>query len=175
MAKIYILLMQTFTIPARLIRLCTNYEYSHVALSLDKNCDVLYSFGRRKVNSIWNGGFTKELKTGPFFHKFANTKCIIYELTITNEQYKKIEMILKKMSQEENKYKYDFLGLIVRCIGIPLTIKNHYVCSFFVAELLKKVQVINLDKKPCLVKPKDFANYLKNKEIYVGNYVTYNN
>ena len=33
-------------------------------------------------------------------------------------------------------YKYDFLGIILRYIGVPITFKNKYVCSYFVAELL---------------------------------------
>ena len=43
MKKIYILLMHTNTIPANLVKFITNYKYSHVALSLDKSCDTLYS------------------------------------------------------------------------------------------------------------------------------------
>lgn len=37
MKKIYILLMHTNTMPARLIRAITRYEYSHVAISLDES------------------------------------------------------------------------------------------------------------------------------------------
>lgn len=57
MKKIYLILMHTNTIPSKLVKFFTRYKYSHVAISLDKNCDTIYSFGRRKVNSILNGGF----------------------------------------------------------------------------------------------------------------------
>ena len=42
--KIYIIQMHTYTIPSRLIKRITNYEYSHIAISLDRNCNTIYSF-----------------------------------------------------------------------------------------------------------------------------------
>lgn len=64
MKKIYILLMHTKTIPSKIVRFFTRYKYSHVAMSLDKSCEVTYSFGRRKLNSILNGGFNILNKEG---------------------------------------------------------------------------------------------------------------
>ena len=49
--------MHTNTIPSKLVRFFTRYKYSHVAISLSNNCDILYSFGRKKIDSIFNGGF----------------------------------------------------------------------------------------------------------------------
>lgn len=57
MKKIYVILLHTNTIPSKLVRFFTRYKYSHVALSLSRNCDILYSFGRKKIDSIFNGGF----------------------------------------------------------------------------------------------------------------------
>ena len=50
--KIYIIQMHTYTIPSRLIKRITNYEYSHIAISLDRNCNTIYSFGRKKYTSF---------------------------------------------------------------------------------------------------------------------------
>ena len=67
MKKIYILLMHTNTYPSKFVKFMTKYKYSHVALSLDKNCNTLYSFGRKKPNTIIDGGFSIENKDGDFF------------------------------------------------------------------------------------------------------------
>lgn len=42
MKKIYLILMHTYTIPSRLVRLFTRYEYSHVGISLEKECNKIY-------------------------------------------------------------------------------------------------------------------------------------
>lgn len=69
MKKIYIILMHTRTIPAKLIKFATKYEYSHVGLSLEESCEEIYSFGRRKATSIINSGFTVEHKGRRIFSK----------------------------------------------------------------------------------------------------------
>ena len=49
--------MDTGTFVGKFISFFTMCRYSHVAISLDKKCDITYSFGRRNIYSIFNGGF----------------------------------------------------------------------------------------------------------------------
>lgn len=173
MKKIYLILMHTNTIPSKLVKFFTRYKYSHVAISLDKNCDTIYSFGRRKVNSILNGGFVIQKKQGEFFKKFDKTTCRIYELDVNEEQYKDVKNILDNMQLNPSKYKYDFIGIIPRFLGTPFTIKNRYVCSYFIADILEKAKIYKFNKKAYFVKPKDFETIQDSKQIYSGLYMTY--
>lgn len=173
MKKIYILLMHTNTIPAKIIRFATRYEYSHVGISLEKSCNTIYSFGRRKFNSILNAGFCVEYKDGKFFEKFNKTMCRIYEVEITEEQYENIKKLINKMKSNMNDYKYDYVGIVTRFLGIPIISKNKYVCSYFVATLLQKANVCKFSKKTCFVRPKDFENIKGFNEIYTGSYLAY--
>lgn len=173
MNKIYLILMHTYTIPSRVIRFVTMYPYSHVGLSLEKECDTIYSFGRKKVSSILDCGFVIEHKNGEFFHKFNNTKCKIYELSVDEEQYKELKKILDDMEINAENYKYDFTGIIPRFLGIPITTKSKYVCSYFVADVLEKSGIYRFDKQVCFIKPKDFENLNGCNEIYNGYYNLY--
>ena len=47
--SICIIQMHTNTIPSKLVRFFTRYKYSHVAISLSRNCDILYSFEEKKL------------------------------------------------------------------------------------------------------------------------------
>ncbi len=171
--KIYVLLMHTNTMPSRLIKLATRSEYSHVGLSLDKSCKEIYSFGRKTIREIWNAGFTIDEKDGEFFKVFNKTKCKIYEVEVTEKQYQEVKEILEEMKKNSKIYKYDFLCLIPRFFGIPMKRKNRYVCSYFVAEVLSKVNVYDFKKDTCLVIPKDFEHIKKFREIYQGSYILY--
>ncbi len=73
------------------------------------------------------------------------------------------------------KYKYDFLGIFLRSIGIPINRKNKYVCSNFVAEIFENAGIYKFDKKICLIRPKDFESIKsdKVKEIYSGYFCDY--
>ncbi len=174
MKKIYIVLMQTNTIPNKLISFFTRYEYGHVGISLNKNCDEIYSFGRRKVHSIINGGFTIERKDGPFFTFFKNTTCKIYEVDVNCLQYIRLKKIVNDMKKNSENYDYDLLGIILRFFKIPYTRDNKYVCSYFVAYVLEKSGIYKFNKKACLVTPKDFSRIKIFKEIYTGKYSKYN-
>ena len=173
MKKIYIILMHTNTIPSKIVKFFTKYKYSHVAISLEKPCNKIYSFGRRKVNSILNGGFIAQHKRGEFFNKFNDTTCKIYEINVYEQQYKEVKQILDDMELNAKKYKYDFKGIIPRFFGIPITIKDRFVCSYFVADILEKAEIYKFNKKTCFIKPKDFEKLNKCKEIYCGYYNLY--
>ncbi len=171
--KIYLLLMHTNTIPSRLVKWFTRYEYSHVGISLDKNCYTIYSFGRRYVNTILNGGLSIERKDGEFFRKFNKAVCKIYEKEVSVQQYEFIKSELDEMKKNIDCYKYDFIGIIPRFFNIPVTFKNRYVCSYFIAEILDKADVFHFDKPICLTKPKDFENLNGFHEIYKGSYLSF--
>ncbi len=173
MKKIYVLLMHTNTIPAKLIKMATNYPYSHVGISLEKNCNIIYSFGRKKFNSILHAGFSIEYKNGRFFQKFNKTICKIYEIEITDKQYEDLERILTDIIINRNHYKYDFIGIVLRFLGIPVTFKNRYVCSYFVAFLLEKAKIYHFKKRISMVKPQDFEGLLGFRKIYAGRYALY--
>ncbi len=173
MKKIYLILMNTHTIPSRLVRIFTMYRYTHVALSLDKDCYKIYSFGRKSIHNILKGGFTIEKQNGEFFQKFDKTICKIYELQVSNKQYYKINKNINNMVKNKEIYKYDLLGAILRFFKIPIKRKNKYVCSSFLAYLLEDSNTYKFNKKTCFVKPKDITKIDSLKEIYCGYYKQY--
>lgn len=170
MKQVYILLMHTHTRVSEVIRFVTRYGYSHVALSFDESCDVLYSFGRREVHSILNGGLSIERREGEFFRVFPNAACIIYRVDVTEEQYDAARRLVGWMEQFQEIYRYDFLGIALRFLGFPVTFTNRYVCSYFVAYVLEYAGIFRFAKPACLVQPKDFYALDGFKEIYRGKY-----
>ena len=173
MKKIYILQMHTKTLPARFIKFLTRYSYSHIAISLDKNCNKIYSVGRKRYNNFLVGGFVEENKSGEFFKRFNNTWCRIYELEITNKQYKIIVKKINYMKNHEELFGYDYLGIVFRYFKIPIMFKNKYVCSYLIAKLLEDAKIYKFNKKTYFIEPKDFEKIPNMKEIYIGKYVIY--
>lgn len=174
MKKIYILLMHTKTLPSKFVKQFTKYEYSHVAISLDKNCRTTYSFGRRSLYNILNGGLSIQEKDGEFFKKFNKTVCKIYELEVTDEQYNDVKNTLSNMEENIDIYKYDFVGIIPRWFGHAVTFKNKFVCSYFIAYILNQANICKFNKDICLTVPKDFEKLKASREIYRGSYLAYN-
>lgn len=173
MRKIYILLMHTNTIPSKFVKVFTRYEYSHVSISLTEDCNTIYSFGRRSLYNILNGGFSIQNVDDKFFRKFNKTVCKINELEVTDKQYKDLKKILSKMEKNIDNYKYDFVGIILRWFGKNISFKDRFVCSHFVAHVLQNANIYTFDKDTCLVVPRDFENLKGLKVIYTGSYLEY--
>ncbi len=170
---IYVLQMHTGTMPARVIRLLTRYEYSHVAMALERDCKTTFSFGRRHLYHFWDGGFVVEQQNGPFFTRFPKTSCRIYEIPVTDRQYAFIQYLLAGRMIHARDYKYDFLGIFLRSFHIPVAFENKAVCSQFVAEILEEGRVAAFDKPSCFVKPRDFESCGGFRTIYEGLYRDY--
>ena len=168
MKNIYILQTHTRTVPSIIIKYLTGYKYSHILLSLDNSLSKMYSFGRKKLFNPLNAGFVIEDIDGDFFHRFNKTNCRIYKLTITNQQYKKLKNILNNFEINQEQYKYDIIGLLLKIFFIPLKREKHYVCSQFVADVLMKAEIYNFNKPTTLIRPKDFENIENSLEIYSG-------
>ena len=58
--KVYILLTDTGSLLTKLIKLYTKKPYNHASISFDFELSEVYSFGRKKVENPFHGGFVKE-------------------------------------------------------------------------------------------------------------------
>lgn len=170
--KIYIVLTYTGTILSKIIKIYTREEYSHVSISLDKKLNKMYSFGRLNPYNPFIGGFVHEGVNIGTFKRFKNTKTEIYEIEVTNKQYNEIRKIIKNMNFHKEKYKFNFLGLILASINYKYTKKDYYYCAEFVKYLVDEAS-LELEL-PNVVKPIDFKKYNKLELLYRGRLKNYN-
>ena len=171
MKKIYIVMTQTGTLLSRIIKIYSGCEYAHVSISLDKNLDHMYSFGRlNPYNPFW-GGFIHEKVNSGTFKRFKNTIAGIEELEITDEEYDNIKNIIKRMEERINPYRFNILGLIGAGFNISVHMKDHFYCAEFIKYLFETAGVdMNLPK---IVAPDDFININNAKMIYIGKLSEY--
>ena len=171
MKKIYLVLSHTGTIPSRFIRLYTRKEYSHVSISLDKELNEMYSFGRlNPYNPFW-AGFVHESPKHGTFKRFKNTKTSIYSLEVNDDEYEIIRSTLKNMENNKKQYGFNMIGFCTVPFHIPLHRKNHFYCSEFVQYLFNKSNLdVNL---PRLAKPDDFQRIDGLNHIYTGKLHSY--
>ena len=170
---IYIIETHSGTFPSKVIKKITKYQFSHVLISLDNKLDKMYTFGRRTVQNPLNSGFIIESTNSPFYEKFKDTSCKVYELKISKKKYKMLKKIINKYEKTPEKYNYDIIWLCLRMFRITIKRKNHYVCTSFIAELITQTKIYDFDK-PCeKVKPIDFE-YIPNKKLYYsGKLINY--
>ena len=94
MPKLYLVLTRTNTNLSKAIRFFTKRTYNHISLALDDRLDSLYSFGRRRPKNPFYAGFVREDIPKGFYHYFNDTTCIIYELTVSDLQWHRLQSYL---------------------------------------------------------------------------------
>jgi hypothetical protein len=172
--QVYLLLTNTGSFLTKLIKLYTQKPYNHASIAIDSQLSEVYSFGRKTVRNPFIGGFVKEdVKAG----LFKQADCVIYSITVTEEQIQKLNHMFKKFEAKKKDYRYNFLGLFGVMFNIPIKRKNAFFCSQFVAFLLKESNIIDFDKPLSLITPHDLQSESKFHFIYEGklkNYQTEN-
>ena len=114
----------------------SGFGCTHVSISLDDKDEYFYAFNTK--------GFRKEY---PRKHRnrTANNTCL--RLKVTESQYNTIRNRLNKFERRKNKYSYDYWGIALALFRLQRKKKEKYFCSSFMAELLSKANVIQLQRK----------------------------
>ena len=171
MKQVYLVLSYTGTILSKIVRFYTKKEYSHVSISLDKDLNKMYSFGRLNPYNPFIGGFVHEYIDKGTFKRFKNTKTLILEIEVTNEQYKKIIDIIKYVKKNKEKYKINVTGMFLSAIKVKIRKRRSFYCAQFVKYLLDRAKVENNIEDT--VRPENFKNLPNSKEIYKGLLINY--
>lgn len=163
--KIYILLTDTSTILTKIIKLYTKKPYNHASIAFDANLTNVYSFGRKIPRNPFIGGFVKE-----DIHSclFRQASCAIYTFSVTEEEWKKMNRYIQKIEEEKNNYRYNFIGLFGFLFNRPINRKRAFFCSQFVASVLQKSNLIDINTNLALIKPSDIPLLTNMQLVYEG-------
>ncbi len=166
MKKVYIVLTYTGTVISKLIHWYTKDSYAHSSISLDKNLNQMYSFGRLNPYTPLFAGFVHEYIDKGTFKRFHKTITKVYELPVTDEQYLKIANTIKEFYENKTKYKFNILGLYLAGLNIKVQRKNHYYCAEFVNHALLNAGIdFNLPK---IIKPIHLMDLPDTTLVYEG-------
>ncbi|MGL4453080.1 MAG: hypothetical protein ACRCTZ_18115 [Sarcina sp.] len=171
MKKISVCLTFSGTMYARAIRWFTKDKYSHVSLALEDEKDIWYSMGRKGKNKFWIVRFQEENVRERFLEWFPNTEVMILEREIPDELYYKIQVLLDNYNEKTTKYNY--LGILGVTMNRGIEHKNRYFCSELVANILKEVDLLDLNRPPVLTKPMDFLEDDSYTMTYEGDMIGY--
>ena len=146
---IYILLLRYPDVFSVLFRLFTRCKYNHVSIGVSGSNGIFYSYVTK--------GFRKEFPRRHPTFKQHEVPCKLYQVEVSNESYNSAKAVLEDHEKQANRFKYNFLGVILCLLRIVRPIKNRYFCSQFVSDILQKTEAIPLAKHCSLYLPDDFT------------------
>lgn len=173
MKKIYIVLTYTGTILAKIVKIYTRREYSHVSIAFDEDLKEMYSFGRLNPYNPFIGGFVHEGIDKGTFKRFKKTKTRIYSLSVADEDFDKMVEVINDIREDRLHYKFNLIGLIGVAIHFKFKREKSFYCAEFVKYVLEQSKTeYNL---PDIVKPEDFREIKGLDVVYSGVLKEYNN
>lgn len=159
--KIYILLTRFPDNGSKLVGFLANSYYTHVSIGLEEDLNTFYSFVKK--------GFLVEKVTRYIKPDREPFPCRLYELKVSEKVYASIEKIIHDFVERKQAYRYTQLGVVLGLLHIPFVKRDHYFCSQFVAEVLKKSEALPLKKHCALYFPRDFVKLSETSLIFQGN------
>lgn len=169
MKTIYILLTRSSTICSRIVYMATRCEFTHAAISLDRNFDELYTFGRKYKRLLLPAGFVTESVYEGVLGDSEDMKCAVYELNISDGSYRRLIKFLRHMEKNREKYRYSILGLPMCKFNRKYERRGYFFCSQFVYYALSKSGTIEQTMEPSLVHPMDLSRLSEAREIFRGS------
>jgi hypothetical protein len=165
---LYIVLTRTNTVISRIIQFIKNDEYTHAAISLDKELNNMYSFGRKYAHNPFLGVFRKEEINKGVYKYHKNLPGAIIEIEVTKEQYEVAKNLLNQFINNSCNYKYNYMGLIDGIFNNEVYCENRFLCSEFVYHILNESGIVDLKISRNLVRPQNLLN-IESNIIYRGN------
>ena len=166
MKKVYFILTDTGTALSKIIRFFMKDEYAHVSISLDKNLNQMYSFGRINPYNPFYGGFIHEYIDKGTFKRFYKTKARILEFNVTEEQFRIVKTTISKFKRTNKDYKFNIIGLFAIYFNIKRQKEDYYYCAEFIKYVTENAN-LNLEL-PDLVRPENFKEIKGSTIIYEG-------
>lgn len=167
---VYIVLTDTGTWFTKLIKCFTRSPLNHASISFSKNLKETFSFGRKRANNPFIGGFVKEDLNSKLFR---NATCAIYRCHVSAVAFEKMQNAIRQMEDQKQNFKYNFLGLFGVIFNKEIKREKAFFCSQFVATILQNGGVKVNSKPANLIRPCDLAESEVTHQVYAGQLHTY--
>ena len=171
--RVFLVVSQSRSAPATMLKLITRAEYNHVSIGLTEKLDKMYSFGRLNAYNPFIGGFVEESPNFGTFKRFKNTKVLIFSLDVGTEKYNEISDYIFNILSDRKNYHYNYYSLFLAIFKKVKKRDKYFYCSEFVRDVLRNSNVQGSHEMPEIVKPINFLNLPNIELIYKGKLKDY--
>lgn len=138
--ELYILVSQTNTGIARLIRSVSGYPYNHVSVTLDPSLRRWYSFARYVQDAPLFGGLVSE-SVERLCDPDGDIQIRAYRVEIPEQKAKELERLLENAGKPESGLIYNHFDAVACACGFRLPLPSCHTCLSFACEILEQQHV----------------------------------
>lgn len=151
--SVFVVLSRSSTVLSRTIRLATGDRYTHAALALDEDLDLMFSFGRRRARNPFVGCFKRERLDDEVYRSMDALPGLVLEVPATVAQREAVGAEVGRFLLDGHTYSYNTPGLLRGLVGRGTEDGNRYFCSEFVYHVLRHAGICDLGVPRWEVRP----------------------
>jgi hypothetical protein len=170
--NVYVVLSRSQTLLSRIIHIMKGDRYTHAALSLDKNLEYMFSFGRRRASNPFIGCFRRERLDDGIYKFCSYLPGAVIKIPVSPVQYQNIVEQIEMFLLNSDVYGYNYFGLASNLVGKTHQVSTRFFCSEFVYHVLHQSGICDLKMPRGMVCPQDLMN-LDGMIIFEGNLKKY--
>lgn len=167
MKPIYIVLIRAHTGLACVARKITGYQYTHVAVSLDKSLTDFISYSRRRHYLPADAGFTHEKRDFYAFGEHRSFGAKVFCLPVSDENYDKIlSYIAECESDPEQRFNLFSMATMPLLHGVEIFKSEN--CMSFTARIIELSGLVKLNRPAYKYSIKDIDQLLTDHAVFEG-------
>ncbi len=171
MQKIYIMISQTHTGFARVVRKVGKVQYNHASISLDKDLEQAFSYARPKHRAVVLARLVRENVFRYTLGTYTNVPVVIFELEVTEGQYAWIQDKIHQI-YNDREYLYNFYSVLSNLITGGFATYKAFSCIEFVMYLLQGIGC-KTEKPLYAYRPDDLLTMFEDSVYFKGNLLDY--
>lgn len=169
---IYVVLSKSSTILSSAINRLKGDDYTHAAVSLDKDLAYMFSFGRRRAWNPFVGCFKRESINDGVYKQMGTLPGVVIEIAVTPTQYQAVCSLLEGFLLDAHTYGYNYFGLAGNLVGASYGDSRRFFCSEFVYHVLHQSGICDLGIPRGIVRPQTLLK-IEGRVIFEGNLKRY--
>ena len=171
MKEIYIMISQTHTGFAHVLRKVGKIQYNHASIALDRDLNQLYAFARPKHHALLLGRLVRENMCRYTLGKYYYVAVTIFRIEVSEEQYEWIADTIHRIF-ENDEYVYNLFSVLSTPVTGGFSTYKAFSCIEFIMYILREIGYL-FEKPICSYCPDDLLNILRDDICYEGNLIRY--
>jgi len=168
MKYIYVVLIKAHTGLGKVARVFSRYEYTHVAVSLDRTLTDFVTFSRRKHYLPLDAGFMHEYRDYYAFGNHRRVKIKVFKVPVAEQNYNEIIRFISKL-ENDSEYIFNLFSMMTMPILLGFEIYKAYNCMSFTARVVELTGAVKLKRPYYKYSIKDMEQLLQKHEYFEGN------
>ena len=145
---------------SKTFRFFSRCKYSHASIGISDSDFTFFSYVLK--------GFRTEFPRKHPTYKTQEIPCELYRIEVSEEKYNFAKAALEDHVRHSPNCRFSYLSFVFCFMRIKMPLKDRYICSQFVSEILDKVNAVPLAKHSSLYLPDDFMKMKELEHCYSG-------